>query len=93
MYCDEEEITVVQKLNRTLRTVNKSIRARLQVLMEEKDELFLLMCATDNQAAEALWEVWEQGKLQCDPDDYKQIVHECVKALSQKPDASSVSDP
>lgn len=88
MYCDEEEITVVQKLNRTLRAVNKTIRLRLQKLMEEKDELFLMVCATDTQAEEALWKVWEQGKLECDPDDYHSIVHECIKALSQKPDAS-----
>lgn len=89
MYCDDEEITVVQKLNRTLRTVNKSIRQRLQVLMEEKDELFLMLCSTEAKAEEALWEIWEQGKLECDPDDYITIVQECITALSQKPNAST----
>jgi hypothetical protein len=90
MHCDEEEITVIQKLNRTLRTVNKTIRQRLQKLLEEKDELFLMVCASD-KAEEALWEIWEQGKLQCDPDDYITIAQECINALlalSQKPSAS-----
>jgi hypothetical protein len=87
MYCDEEEITVVQKLNRTLRSVNKIVRARLQKVLEEKDELFLMLCATEDRAGEALWKVWEQGKLTCDPDDYESIVNSCLQALSQKPNA------
>lgn len=71
MSCNcEEEITVIQKLNRTLRQVNKNIRARLQAKMEEMDELFLLLCATNKQAEEALWEVWSTGRFKCDPDDY-----------------------
>lgn len=66
----EEEITVIQKLNRTLRTVNKTIRARLQAKLEEMDELFLLFCDTNQKAEQALWEVWSTGRFKCDPDDY-----------------------
>lgn len=84
MSCNcEEEITVIQKLNRTLRQVNKNIRARLQAKMEEMDELFLLLCATNKQAEEALWEVWATGKIKCDSDDYPAIAAGCIAALNR----------
>lgn len=84
MSCDcEEEITVIQKLNRTLRTVNKNMRARLQRKMEEMDELFLLFCDTNLKAEEALWEVWATGKIACDPDDYPAIAAHVVNMLNR----------
>lgn len=46
MTCDEEEITVLRKINKTLRTVNKGLRLQLQKSHEYADSLFLSLCGT-----------------------------------------------
>lgn len=93
MSCDcEEEITVIQKLNRTLRQVNKNVRARLQAKLEEMDELFLLFCDTNQKAEEALWEIWATGKLDCDSDDYPMIAALVISELNRTSPTPTVFD-
>lgn len=93
MSCNcEEEITVIQKLNRTLRQVNKGIRARLQAKMEEMDELFLLLCHTNKQAEDALWEIWATGIFKCDSDDYLTLAALVISELNRTSPAPSISE-
>lgn len=77
--CVKEETTVVRKLNKTLRTMNKLLRSNLQQAQEQADRVATLMF--EDTAIQAMRELWERGDLFCSPEDYNTIVEACVSAL------------
>lgn len=92
--CVKEETTVVRKLNKTLRTMNKLLRSSLQHAQEQTDRVALLVF--EDTAIQAMRELWERGDLFCSSEDYDAIVEACVSALEYraehlKPIASSSS--
>lgn len=84
MVCDcvQDEITVVRNINKTLRTMNRLLRAQLQTSKEHADDIFEALCASE-LSIDSLGELWEFGNMQCSPEDYSAIVETCLLALEE----------
>ncbi len=60
--------------------MNRRLRRRLIVMHEQMDELFRILCDTEQQAATAMGELWGSGAFDCGPQDYDFIVTRCLEA-------------
>lgn len=49
--CVEDEITVVRRINKALRTTNHMLRQQLQTSREQIDDMFNTLCAMDSDVS------------------------------------------
>jgi hypothetical protein len=82
-YEDDEHMEVVRHHNRVQRRVNSALRRALRYTVEYNDNLFKELCNSEYLAKEALERICIEGNLDCEPDDYENIIFECLKALQE----------
>ncbi len=82
-YEDDEQLEVVRHHKRVLRRVNSALRSALKYTVEYNDNLFKELCNSESLAKEALERICIEGNLDCAPDDYENIIFECLKAFQE----------
>lgn len=60
---------------------NLALRRQMSELRRNADTMFLALC--DDQAVEAMGELWASGYFDCGPQDYPAIVELCLVALRE----------
>ncbi len=83
MNYEEEQIAILRKHNRALRSVHKQLRRALNHVTSYSDELFLELCDSGNESDIAFEKLWALGRFDCGPKDYTYIVEHCLEAIRQ----------
>ena len=78
-----EEVFVLRRHNRALRSVNKNLRELRKHSQDHSDALFLALCDDSKEAEIAMEKLRTLGELDCDPLDYNHIVESCLEALGK----------
>jgi len=78
-----EEVFILRRHNRALRSVNKSLRKLRNHSQEHTDEIFLALCDSDKEAELAMEKLRTLGEFDCDPGDYDFVVAGCLDALGK----------
>jgi hypothetical protein len=82
MLTEEEEILDIVRLhNKTLRTVNKKARKRVQQLQADSDRLFTELCTTNDSAVLAMEKLAEFGGFEVCPENYDHVVESYITAM------------
>lgn len=81
---DLEHIDVLRRQNKALRKINKILRGALKTSKEYSDELFMVLCDSDEDADIALEKLWTLGGFSeiCGPRDYHKIVEVCLSKMN-----------
>lgn len=85
---DYLHLSIVQRTNRALRKINRTLRRQLSTARQNGDEMFLELCNTDIAASAAMRELWEKAGFECSPEDYDYIVDVAIRALRMVPGTS-----
>jgi hypothetical protein len=51
--CVQDEIAVVRRMNKTLRTMNGLLREKLRIVQEHTDAIFMAWCEMDDKRIES----------------------------------------
>jgi hypothetical protein len=89
MACDicknnEEVRSVTRVQNRALRTVNRNLRRREQLLVAQRDATVEALLETPSPAEDAFGELWGMAVFDCGPEDYDYMVAEIKSALQYR---------
>lgn len=77
--CSDDLRSATRHHNRALRSVNKSLRRKIERVGQSADDLFNALCETDTKARLAFGELWGNALFDCGPEDYDYMVEEIIK--------------